>query len=84
MSIVDESVTLMRVSPGLFIVLALVPLLPLRAVSLLLPGSGLRGARPDQMIDALIGNLTAPGAVLAAIFTAAVDSLALFLSLIHI
>jgi len=84
LSVVDEAVTLMRVSPALFIGLTLASLLPLRALSLLLPGSALRGSRPDQLADALIGNLSAPGAVLAAVFVLAADSIALFVTAVAI
>ncbi len=58
--------------------IAFVVLLPLRLVAGLLPGSSLRDARPDQLIDVLVGNLGAPGAVTAAFATLLSESIALF------
>ncbi|MGI9608247.1 MAG: hypothetical protein ACR2P0_19105 [Acidimicrobiales bacterium] len=78
LSVFDEAVAFLRVDPGILFTVAVVVLLPLRIIAVALPGSPLRDARPDQLIDVLIGNLDAPGAVFAAFATLVLESLALF------
>lgn len=78
LAIFDEAITFLRIRPATMFGIAFIVLLPLRLIAGLLPGSSLRDARPDQLIDILIGNLSAPGAVTAAFATLLSESLALF------
>ena len=78
LGIFDEAITFLRIRPAVMFTVAFIVLLPLRLVAGLLPGSSLRDARPDQLIDILVGNLGAPGAVAAAFATLAAESVALF------
>lgn len=78
LAIVDEAVTFLRTQPATLLGVAFVVLLPLRLIAVLLPGSGLRDARPDQLIDILLTSVDATGGVLAAIATLTADSLAVF------
>ena len=74
----DEAITVLRLDPTLLFGIVLAVLLPLRIVALSVPGSPLRDARPDEILDIFVGNLSAPGAVLAAAVTLLFESLALF------
>lgn len=78
MAIFDEAITFLRIQPGLLLGVALIVLLPLRLIAVAMPGSPLRDARPDQLLDIFIGNLSQPGAVVAAFVTIILESLALF------
>lgn len=78
LAIVDEAVTFLRTQPATLLGVAFIVLLPLRLIAVLLPGSGLRDARPDQLIDILVESVDATGGVLAAIATLTADSLAVF------
>lgn len=78
LAIFDEGITFLRINPGLLLGITLLSLVPLRVASGLLPGSSLRSARPDQLIDALIGRFDTPGQVLAAFGLLVGDSFALF------
>lgn len=75
---IDEAVTFLRIEPGLFFGVALIVLVPLRVIALAFPGSPLRDARADQLLDIFIGNLSEPGAVVAAFATLLLESIALF------
>lgn len=78
LSIFDEAITFLRIEPGLLLGVAVTVLLPLRLIAVAVPGSPLRDARPDELLDIFVGNLEAPGAVLAAIITVVLESIALF------
>lgn len=78
LAIFDEAITFMRIEPGLLLGISLIVLVPLRLVAVAMPGSPLRDARPDQLIDIFVGNLSQPGAVLAAFITLILESVALF------
>ena len=78
LGVFDEAITVLRLDPTLLFGIALAILLPLRVVALSVPGSPLRDARPDEILDIFVGNLSAPGAVLAAAVTLLFESLALF------
>lgn len=78
LGVFDEAITLLRLDPMTLFGISVVILLPLRIVALAAPGSALRDARPDQLLDIFAGNLSAPGAVLAAFVTLVLESLALF------
>lgn len=77
LAIFDEALTFLRIQPGLLLGIAFAVLLPLRLIAAAMPGSALRDARPDQLADIFIGNLGQPGAVLAAIVTLVMESIAL-------
>jgi len=66
LAVIDEAVNFLRISPALLFGVALIVLLPLRVMALAFPGSPLRDARPDQLLDVFIGNVSEPGAVVAA------------------
>ena len=78
LGVFDEAITMLRLSPTTLLGIAIIVLLPLRLVALAAPGSALRDARPDQLLDIFVGNLSEPGAVLAAFVTLVLESLALF------
>lgn len=78
LAVIDEAVNFLRISPALLFGVALIVLLPLRVMALAFPGSPLRDARPDQLLDVFIGNVSEPGAVVAAFATLVLESLALF------
>ncbi len=78
LGVFDEAITLLRLDPATLFGIAVLILLPLRIVALAAPGSALRDARPDQLLDIFVGNLSEPGAVLAAFVTLVLESLALF------
>jgi hypothetical protein len=78
LGVFDEAVTVLRLDAMTLFGIAVIILLPLRLVALAAPGSALRDARPDQLLDIFVGNLSEPGAVLAAFVTIVLESLALF------
>ncbi len=78
LAIFDEAITFLRIQPGLLLGIALIVLIPLRLIAAAMPGSPLRDARPDQLIDIFVGNLSQPGAVAAAAITVILESVALF------
>ena len=78
LAIVDEALTLLRINPGLFFGLAAIVVLPLQLIVLLLPGSSLRGNRPDRTVDILISSIDQPSAVANGFATLVFESLALF------
>lgn len=78
LAIFDEAITFLRIQPGLLLGIALIVLVPLRLIAVAMPGSPLRDARPDQLIDIFVGNLSQPGAVTAAFITLILESVALF------
>ncbi len=78
LAVIDEAVTFLRIEPGLLFGVALIVLVPMRVMALAFPGSPLRDARPDQLLDVFIGNVGEPGAVLAAFSTLVLESVALF------
>ena len=57
---------------------AFIVLLPFRLVAVLLPGSGLRDTRPDQLIDILLSSIDSTAGVVSAVATLLADSLAVF------
>ncbi len=78
LAIVDEALTFLRINPTLFFGLTAVISLPLQLIVLGLPGSSLRGVRPDRTADIIISSLDQPDAVANAIGTLIFESLALF------
>ena len=78
LAIIDESFTFLRTQPATLLGVAFIVLLPLRLIAVLLPGSGLRDARPDQLIDILITSFDSSTSVVSAIATLLADSLAVF------
>lgn len=78
LAIIDEALTFLRINPAMFFGIAAIVVLPLQLVILVLPGSSLRGNRPDRTVDILISSLDQPGAVANAIGTFVFESLALF------
>lgn len=78
LGIFDEAITVLRLDATTLLGIAVAVLLPLRVIALAAPGSALRDARPDQLLDIVVGNLSEPGAVLAAFVTLVLESLALF------
>lgn len=78
LAIFDEAITFLRIQPGLLLGITLIVLIPLRLIAVAMPGSPLRDARPDQLIDIFVGNLSQPGAVAAAAITVILESVALF------
>lgn len=78
LAIFDEAITFLRIQPGLLLGIALIVMVPLRLIAAAMPGSPLRDARPDQLIDIFVGNLSQPGAVTAAFITLILESVALF------
>lgn len=78
LAIFDEAITFLRIQPGLLLGVTLIILVPLRLIAVAMPGSPLRDARPDQLMDIFIGNLSQPGAVTAALITIILESVALF------
>lgn len=78
LAIVDESVTFLRLAPGLFLSVALVIMLPMRLIAAAAPGSSLRDARPDEIVDIFVANSDHPGAVTAAFGALFLESIALF------
>lgn len=79
LAIVDEALTLLRINPGLFFGLSAMVLLPLQLIVLVLPGSSLRGNRPDRTADIIISSLDQPSAVGNALGTLIFESLGLFI-----
>lgn len=75
---IDESVTFLRTQPATLLGVAFTVLLPLRLIVLLLPGSGLRDARPDQLLDIFATSFTSGSGFSAAVGTQVADSLAVF------
>ncbi len=75
---IDEAVTFLRINPGLFFGLSAIILLPLQLIVLVLPGSSLRGNRPDRTVDILINSLDQPSAVANGFGTLVFESLAGF------
>jgi len=78
LAIFDEAITFLRIQPGLLLGIALIVMIPLRLIAAAMPGSPLRDARPDQLLDIFVGNLSQPGAVVAAFVTLILESVALF------
>ena len=78
LAIVDEALTFLRINPALFFGLSAAVALPLQLIVLALPGSSLRGNRPDRTADIIISSLDQPGAVANALGTLVFESLALF------
>lgn len=78
LAVFDEAITFLRIQPALLLGISLIVLVPLRLIAVAMPGSPLRSARPDQLLDIFIGNLSQPGAVAAAIVTIVLESIALF------
>ncbi len=78
LAIIDESVRFLRINPAMLLGITAVVLLPLQLIVLALPGSSLRGARPDRTADILIGSLDQPSAVGNAFGTLFFESIALF------
>ena len=78
LAIIDEAFTFLRTQPATLLGVAFVVLLPLRLIAVLLPGSGLRDARPDQLIDILITSFDSTAGVISAVGTLLADSLAVF------
>lgn len=78
LALIDESITFLRTQPATLLGVAFAILLPLRLIVILLPGSGLRDARPDQLLDILASSVTSGGGFAAAVGTQIADSLAVF------
>ena len=78
LAIVDEALTFLRINPALFFGLSAVVALPLQLIVLALPGSSLRGNRPDRVADIIISSVDQPSAVGNALGTLIFESLALF------
>ncbi len=78
LAIVDEALRFLRIRPSMTLGITAVVLLPLQLIVLGLPGSSLRGNRPDRVADIIIARLDQPGAVGNAIGTLVFESLALF------
>ncbi len=78
LGVFDEAIRFLRAAPSTLLGVTVAVLLPLRLLATALPGSPLRDARPDQLLDIFVGNLSSPGAVTAAFAVVAADSLALF------
>lgn len=78
LAVFDEAITFLRIQPGLLLGIALIVMIPLRLIAAAMPGSPLRDARPDQLLDIFVGNLSQPGAVVAAFVTLILESVALF------
>ena len=77
LAVFDEALTFLRIQPGMLLGIAFMVLLPLRLIAAAMPGSALRDARPDQLADIFIGNLGQPGAIMAAVVTLILESIAL-------
>lgn len=58
LGVVDEATKLIRLAPGMFFGVACLIVLPLRLGVELLPGSTLRGQRPDDFADAILQDPT--------------------------
>ena len=78
LAIVDESLTFLRINPALFFGLAATVVLPLQLLILVLPGSSLRGNRPDRTVDILISSFDQPSAIANGFGTLVFESIALF------
>ncbi len=78
LAIIDEALTFLRINPAMFFGLAAIVILPLQLIILVLPGSSLRGNRPDRTVDILISSIDQPGAVANGAGTFIFESLALF------
>lgn len=78
LAVIDEALTFLRLNPALFFGLSAVVVIPLQLIILILPGSSLRGNRPDRTVDILIGSLDQPSAVLNGVGVLVFESLALF------
>lgn len=78
LAVIDEAITFLRVDPGLLFGVTLIVLLPLRFISAAMPGSQLRDARPDELMDVVIGNASSFGTDFAPFATLILESVALF------
>ena len=78
LAIIDEALTFLRINPALFFGLTTAVVIPLQLLILVLPGSSLRGNRPDRTADIIFGSLDQPGAVANGIGTLVFESLSLF------
>lgn len=78
LAIVDEALTFLRINPSLLLGLAAIIVLPLQLLILVLPGSSLRGNRPDRVVDILISSVDQPSAVANAFGNLVFESLSLF------
>jgi len=78
LAIIDEAITFLRVDPGLLFGATLIVLLPLRVISAAMPGSQLRDARPDELMDVVVGNASSFGTDFAPFATLILESIALF------
>lgn len=75
---IDESFTFLRTQPATLLGVSFLVLLPLRLIAVLLPGSSLRDARPDRLVDILIDSATSTSGVVSAVGTLLADSIAVF------
>lgn len=78
LAIIDEALTFLRIHPAMFFGLAAIVVLPLQLLILLLPGSSLRGNRPDRTVDILISSIDQPSAVANGFGALVFESIALF------
>ena len=78
LAVIDEALTFLRINPGLFFGLSAIIVIPLQLILLVLPGSSLRGNRPDRTIDIIIGSLDQPGAIANGLGTLVFASISLF------
>lgn len=78
LAIIDESVRFLRINLGMLLGITAVILLPLQFIVLALPGSALRGARPDRTADIIFGSLNQPSAIGTLLGTLVFESIALF------
>lgn len=78
LAIIDESLRFLRINPGMLLGITAVILLPLQFIVLALPGSALRGVRPDRTTDIIFGSLDQPSAIGNLLGTLVFESVALF------
>lgn len=78
LSLIDESVRFLRLNPAMLFGITAIVLLPLQLIVLALPGSSLRGNRPDRIVDVIFGSLGQLDSVASGVGTIVFESIALF------
>lgn len=79
LGIFDEAMTFIRIRPKQLLSIAALLMVPAKALAAIVPGSALRRARPEQIVDLIIENVIGVESALANIASYGFESLALFL-----
>ncbi len=74
----DEAMNFLRVRPKQLLLIATLVIVPSKAIAAAVPGSSLRRARPEQIIDLIIDNVVGVDSALANVVSYGLESIGLF------